>query len=199
MEKTRLELVTAAKELNNLFGLDPEIDTGKAISIEELEDSLLKASKLAEPDDEISEKTLEILELLTKRKEGNSSAKKGGNTKKSVPAKKETPPTKKEFPPVSVQQGEEETPPIIQKEKKEKKEKKEPASTNPVKITKKRIIEEMINSQKGATIEQMAQAIVDKKIDPDFKKNCLIVKLWLGKMGFGVKKQDIEKNPIFKK
>ena len=172
MKKTKLELVAAAKELNELFGLSPEIETGEAVSIEELEKSLLKAGKLAEPDDEISEKTLEILELLTKQKEQNQLTKKEVNTKKSAPGKVKEP-----------------TPGKV----------KEPTSTNTGKITKKRVIEEMINSQKGATIEQMAQAIVDKKIDANFKKNCLVVKLWLGKMGFGVKKQDIEKNPIFKK
>lgn len=66
------------------------------------------------------------------------------------------------------------------------------------KLTKKQIVIDMISSETGATIEQIAQEIVDKKIDSNFSKNCTVVKLWLSKMGFDTKKKAIEVNPIFK-
>lgn len=66
------------------------------------------------------------------------------------------------------------------------------------KVTKKSIVLELLKSKKGATIEQMAQAIVDRGIDTDYDKNCRIVKAYLQKMGFDTKKASIEANPIFK-
>ena len=66
------------------------------------------------------------------------------------------------------------------------------------KATKKSVIESLINTKSGATIEEMAVAIVEAGIDPDLEKNKKIVKLWLHKMGFDIKKAAIEKNPKFK-
>ena len=84
-------------------------------------------------------------------------------------------------------------------EKKAPAAKKEKPAKAPRARSKKSIIEEMIGSEKGATVEEMAQAMVDQGIDSDFKKNIVITKLWLSKMGFDTKKAAIEKNPYFKK
>lgn len=65
--------------------------------------------------------------------------------------------------------------------------------------TKKSVIEEMTATKKGATIEEMAKAIVERGIDDDYLKNCTVTKLWLAKMGFDIKKASIAKDPYFKK
>ena len=50
-----------------------------------------------------------------------------------------------------------------------------------VKPTKKAIVLKSLEG-KGATVAQMAQKIVDLGIDPDYDKNCRVVKAWLHKM-----------------
>ena len=50
-----------------------------------------------------------------------------------------------------------------------------------VKPTKKAIVLKCLEG-KGATVAQMAQKIVDLGIDPDYDKNCRVVKAWLHKM-----------------
>jgi outer membrane biosynthesis protein TonB len=74
-----------------------------------------------------------------------------------------------------------------------KKEPKAPA------LTKKSVIIDMTGSSKGATIEEMAQVMVDKGIDPDYEKNRVVTKLWLAKMGFNTRKEAIDKDPRFKR
>ena len=64
--------------------------------------------------------------------------------------------------------------------------------------TKKAVVEEMISTKKGATIEEIAEKITNEGIDSDLKKNKKVVKLWLSKMGFDTKKAAIEKTPRFK-
>ena len=83
-------------------------------------------------------------------------------------------------------------------EKAPKAEKKPKAPKTPA-LTKKSVIIDMTGSSKGSTIEEMAQAMVDKGIDPDFKKNCVVTKLWLAKMGFNTRKEAIDKDPRFKR
>jgi hypothetical protein len=104
-----------------------------------------------------------------------------GTEEKEEPAKKKKPAAKKPT------------------EKKPTEKKKPTAKKSTAKKTKKAVVEEMIGSKKGATIEEIAQKITDEGIDSDFEKNCKVVKLWLSKMGFDVKKAAIEKNPNFKK
>ena len=77
--------------------------------------------------------------------------------------------------------------------------KKTPKPKNTTGKTKKSIIEEMIGTKKGATVEEMAQRMVDEGIDADYKKNLVVTKLWLSKMGFATNKAAIEKTPNFKK
>jgi len=93
---------------------------------------------------------------------------------------------------------EEEQPEEKKPEKTPKAEKKPKAPKAPA-LTKKSIIIDMTGSAKGSTIEEMAQAMVDKGVDPDYKKNCVVTKLWLAKMGFNTRKEAIEKDPRFKR
>lgn len=58
------------------------------------------------------------------------------------------------------------------------------------KVTKKSIVVEMISTKSGAKIDAIAQAIVDKGIDADLDKNKRVVRLWLCKIGFPVKRLD---------
>ena len=74
---------------------------------------------------------------------------------------------------------------------------KELVAKKVAKISKKSIVVEMISTKKGATIEAMAQSIVDKGIDADFEKNKRVVRLWLCKIGFPVEK--LEGNLYHKK
>jgi hypothetical protein len=61
----KAELVAAAKELNNEFGLEPAIATGKTATEESLTEGIIKASKLYDPEtDQLTDETLEILEAL---------------------------------------------------------------------------------------------------------------------------------------
>jgi outer membrane biosynthesis protein TonB len=90
-------------------------------------------------------------------------------------------------PKPKVEEEEEEEPepeekPAPKKEKAEKapKPKKEKGPA----LTKKSIIIDMTGSARGATIEEMAQAMVE---------------LWLAKMGFNTRKEAIQKDPRFKR
>ncbi|MHA1981097.1 MAG: hypothetical protein ACTSXN_08405 [Promethearchaeota archaeon] len=61
-------------------------------------------------------------------------------------------------------------------------------SINPKKPTKKSVCLEFLQKRNGGSIDEMAQAIVDKGIDPDYEKNKRTCRLWLSKIGFPVKK-----------
>ena len=63
---TKKEVVSVAKELNKVLGLDPQIDTKQ--DLETLKDLVLQAADLIEPEDEISEKTARIIEELREEK-----------------------------------------------------------------------------------------------------------------------------------
>ena len=63
---TKKDVVSAAKELNKVLGLDPQIDTKQ--DLETLKDLVLQAADLIEPEDEISEKTTKIIEELREEK-----------------------------------------------------------------------------------------------------------------------------------
>lgn len=62
------------------------------------------------------------------------------------------------------------------------------AKKDVTKITKKSIIIDML--QNGATIEQMAKAIVKKGIGGDLDRNIATTKLWLPKIGFAIVKDE---------
>lgn len=54
------------------------------------------------------------------------------------------------------------------------------------KVTKKSVVIQMLNEDGGATINEMAQKIVDIGRDADYEKNQRVVRLWLSKIGFKV-------------
>ena len=64
MEVKREDLIKAAKELNDVLGLDPQIKTGKKVTDKELIDQLLEAADLILPEDDISDDTMKVIEIL---------------------------------------------------------------------------------------------------------------------------------------
>lgn len=60
----REDLVKAAKELNDVLGLDPQIKTGKKVTEKELSEQILEAAELILPEDDISEETMRVIKLL---------------------------------------------------------------------------------------------------------------------------------------
>ena len=64
MEVKREDLIKAAKELNDIMGLDPQIKTGKKVADKELIDQLLEAADLILPEDDISDETMKVIEVL---------------------------------------------------------------------------------------------------------------------------------------
>jgi len=64
MEVKREDLIKAAKELNDVLGLDPQIKTGKKVTDKELMEQILEAADLLLPEDDISEETMRVIKLL---------------------------------------------------------------------------------------------------------------------------------------
>jgi len=64
MEVKREDLIKAAKELNDILGLDPQIKTGKKVTDKELIDQLLEAADLILPEDDISDETMKVIKIL---------------------------------------------------------------------------------------------------------------------------------------
>lgn len=79
---------------------------------------------------------------------------------------------------------------VKQKYHKEAKKENQKKVTKPrtKKATKKSVCIELLRKENGASIDEMAQAIVDRGIDSDFEKNKRTCKLWMYKIGFPVKK-----------
>ena len=59
---TKKEVVSVAKELNKVLGLDPQIDTKQ--NLETLKDLVLQAADLVEPGDELSKKASELIDKI---------------------------------------------------------------------------------------------------------------------------------------
>ncbi len=64
MSVKREDLIKAAKELNDVLGLDPQIKTGKKVTENELSEQILEAAELILPEDDISEETMRVIKLL---------------------------------------------------------------------------------------------------------------------------------------
>ena len=60
----REDLIKAAKELNDILGLDPQIKTGRKVTEKELSEQILEAAELILPEDDISEETTRVIKLL---------------------------------------------------------------------------------------------------------------------------------------
>ena len=63
-EVKREDLIKAAKELNDVLGLEPQIKTGKKVTDKELIDQLLEAADLILPEDDISDETMKVIKIL---------------------------------------------------------------------------------------------------------------------------------------
>ncbi len=68
-EVKREDLIKAAKELNYILGLDPQIKTGKKVTDKELIDQLLEAADLILPEDDISDDTMKVIKILKEEPE----------------------------------------------------------------------------------------------------------------------------------
>jgi hypothetical protein len=69
-ELSRLALLEAAVELNEQFGLEPNIDTSEIVTLGELIEGMKKASELFDPETDIlSELTLGVIDFTLKYKE----------------------------------------------------------------------------------------------------------------------------------
>ena len=64
MSVKRNDLIKAARELNYVLGLDPQIKTGKKVTEKELSEQILEAAELILPEDDISEETMRLIKLL---------------------------------------------------------------------------------------------------------------------------------------
>ncbi len=64
MSVKREDLIKAAKELNDVLGLDPQIKTGRKVTEKELSEQILEAAELILPYDDISEETMRVIKLL---------------------------------------------------------------------------------------------------------------------------------------
>ncbi len=192
----RKDIVKAAKELNEILGLDPQIDTKQDLDM--VKKLIMKASDLLEPEDKITKATKTVIAGIKEEmgESAESPEDKEEETSDTAPSAAQ-----------DEDSDSDEEPPAKPESKKGKKSRQKtettadptpPAPKKKKTVTKKSIIVELLKSKKGATIEQMAQAIVDRGIDADYDKNCRVVKAHLQKMGFDTKKASIEANPIFK-
>ena len=194
MEKKAL--VKAAKELNEVLGLEPELDV--KLDLEKLKEEVKAAGELVEPEDELSEETQKVLAEITAELKGvpeedtdDDDGSEDDGSEEEVEAEDS--------------EDDEEAEEVEKPAKKDKKTKKDVGKKenkipkkekNKGSLTKKEVILQSL--KKGMTIEQMAQRIVDDGIDDDYGKNCRVVKAHLRKMGYDVRKETIEKNPVFK-
>jgi len=195
---TKKELTTVAKELNEVLGLDPAINTGSRVKVSDLEEAIKQAIGLIEPGDEFTEATQAIISALSPAPQEDAPEEEA--PEEEAPEGDDEDDDDAGDDAGSEEEEEEETPPEPPKADKKKEKKDKPAKKAKAKDgnkpTKKKIVLECL--KKGATIEQMAKEIAKAGIDDDYDKNCRVVKAWLGKMGFDTKKAAIEANPIFK-
>ncbi len=142
------EVVKAVKELNETLGLDPQIKTSKK-KLEELKDLFLQAAEFIEPQDEITEETLNIIERVAVEK-GKTLTEEGVE---ELPVKEEEiqEPEQEEE---EIQEPEQEKEPVEEKERGEKEgkeEKKEAATTTQQKkeITRPKALVEALKETQG--------------------------------------------------
>lgn len=168
MVTERNKLVKAAKELNKALGLaDPEIDIEAEDAI--IQQGLLLAKPLIEEGDQISEDTLKILEALETELEEEAPEDGDESTKSEEEESEMSTATKKKV-------GKKKA--VVAAKKVGSKSKRR---------TKKAIIIELTSSKNGATIDRIAQKIVDEGVDSDFEKSKRVSKQWLSLMGFKLK------------
>ena len=203
---TKKEVISVAKELNEVLGLDPQIDIKQGL--EELKGLVLQAVDLILPEDDISDETMKVIEELREEKAATEPEEEDeGELEEDTDDDdgSEDDGSEEEVEAEDSEDDEEEAEEVEKPAKKDKKTKKDVGKKenktpkkekNKGSLTKKEVVLQSL--KKGMTIEQMAQRIVDDGIDDDYRKNCRVVKAYLRKMGYDVRKEAIEKNPVFK-
>jgi outer membrane biosynthesis protein TonB len=171
MSVERKDLIKAAKELNDVLGLDPQIKTGKKVTDKELIDQLLEAADLLLPEDDISEETMRVIKLLKgesvedEEDEEIEEEEMEEDDAEDVDVEDED-----EF-----DEEEEEPKPAPEKEKKEQKEQKPKAKkTPPVQTTLTRVAAAALaikNSKKPLTIEELVKAADEMYVKEGGKSN----------------------------
>jgi hypothetical protein len=199
-------LRAAATELNEVTKVSPPLRTKAPLKdlLKEVKESIDPDDEgyILQPTDKFSDATQAIFdEILGKTPEPKE------EEPEEVPDEEEAQEVaeklhKENIEKAPVNKGKKAPEPEEEKPEKTPKAEKKPKAPKPPKapaLTKKSIIIDMTGSARGATIEEMAKAMVDKGVDPDYKKNCVVTKLWLAKMGFNTRKEAIEKDPRFKR
>jgi len=171
MSVKRKDLIKAAKELNYVLGLDPQIKTGKKVTDKELIDQLLEAADLLLPEDDISEETMRVIKLLKgesvedEEDEEIEEEEMEEDDAEDVDVEDED-----EF-----DEEEEEPKPAPEKEKKEQKEQKPKAKKTPlVQTTLTRVAAAALaikNSKKPLTIEELVKAADEMYVKEGGKPN----------------------------
>lgn len=177
------QIVEAARELNRELGLEPRINTRQEIDL--IKELLLEAADLITEEDDISEKTMNVIEeLRMEMDQEENELEDEDDVESGYPEWIPAPEDVDEATSIAISALEEEE------------EEPAPKKQKPGRATKKSIVEDSL--EEGATILEMAERIVAAGIDANLEKNIKTVKLWLRKMGFDTKKEFIETNPVFK-
>jgi outer membrane biosynthesis protein TonB len=171
MSVERKDLIKAAKELNDVLGLDPQIKTGKKVTDKELIDQLLEAADLLLPEDDISEETMRVIKLL----EGESVEDEEDEEIEEEEMEEDDAEDVDVEDEDEFDEEEEEPKPAPEKEKKEQKEQKPKAKkTPPVQTTLTRVAAAALaikNSKKPLTIEELVKAADEMYVKEGGKSN----------------------------
>ena len=186
MSVKREDLIKAAKELNDVLGLDPQIKTGKKVTEKELSEQILEAAELILPEDNISEETMRVIKLLkgesVEDEEGEEveavEADEGLEDEEEEELKEEDAEEVEDEAEDEEEHEEDELKPAPKKEKKEKKEQKEQKpkakKTPPVQTTLTRVAAAALaikNSKKPLTIEELVKAADEMYVKEGGKPN----------------------------
>ena len=180
----REDLIKAAKELNDILGLDPQIRTGRKVTDEELTEQILEAADLLLPEDDISEETMRVIKFLKDEsaEEEDEEVEVDEELEEEDEEIDEEELEEEEEDEVDEEdeedEEEEEPKPVPKKEKKEKKgakeEKPKAKKTPPVQITLTRVAAAALaikNSNKPLTIEELVKAADELYVKEGGKPN----------------------------
>ena len=173
------ELVKVAKELNKVLGLNPAIETDQ--DKEELQEKIATAAELIEPEDNLTSKTIDILEEIMQETQGQEVEPEDELEEEEVELEEEE---------------EKEKPAPKPKAKKEKKAKEKKAVSNGV--TRSVATATVIKNNKSLTLEEWAEKsdslFVEKGGSSNLKESGFSVRRALQILeAFGVVKSDGEK------
>ena len=180
------ELVKVAKELNKVLGLNPAIETDQ--DKEELQEKIATAAELIEPEDNLTSKTIDILEEIMQETQGQEVEPEDELEEEEVELEEEE---------VELEEEEEKEKPAPKpKAKKEKKAKEKKAVSNGV--TRSVATATVIKNNKSLTLEEWAEKsdslFVEKGGSSNLKESGFSVRRALQILeAFGVVKSDGEK------